>query len=398
MKPREFDELVKQKFDGGGFEYNARNWDTLAEELDGRAKKRGLFMWWMPLIGMAASVALAMGVPVVLREGSGMKTNGNGYFAQAKSAAPAEQPVAAEAVTLNVVKPAMAANTRTKKKATAIAQKEENDNSLAAQPTMPAQHTISLTHTFKTTTTDLFTEDDFTRKKKKLPISAKGLYTFAQEDRVAKTAPKIAIILSGGMNFGAQTSGYMVGATARRMINDKVYVEGDIAFIGSSNTQEILYAEKGSSASPAALLSANGRMAAKNTMTSKNSTDDNSIEGTPTAEVIKSGTKAYNLYYAQVTPTIGYKLMKRMSIGVGPDFQQVLVDNRPERSTVDRGNIKENPMFDIGFMGKTEYAISNNIKAAVYYREGINNIITPTNKYIDRNYIQFQVKCTIFNK
>ncbi len=68
MKPREFDGLVKRKFEEGAFEYKAQNWDRLAEELDGREKKRGLLVWWMPLIGVAASVALAMGVPVVKKE------------------------------------------------------------------------------------------------------------------------------------------------------------------------------------------------------------------------------------------------------------------------------------------------------------------------------------------
>ena len=34
----------------------------------------------------------------------------------------------------------------------------------------------------------------------------------------------------------------------------------------------------------------------------------------------------------------------------------------------------------------------------VLYRKGINNILTPMGKYIDRDYVQFQVRCTIFNK
>src|SRR6185312_9451687 len=74
MKPKEFDELVRQKFDQNDFEYNPRNWDKLAEELDGRAKKRNVIMWWwMPLAGVAASVALAMAIPAFMKhDGQGM--------------------------------------------------------------------------------------------------------------------------------------------------------------------------------------------------------------------------------------------------------------------------------------------------------------------------------------
>ena len=393
MKPREFDELVKQKFDEGGFEYKAQNWDMLAEELDGRAKKRGLLAWLMPLVSMAASVALAMGVPSVLRESSGQLNKGHVKYAQVLHNAPAVPapkvgtPATIVAGTIHTINKSRLINIEKTHKAAASL--KETENTVAQEVVVNTTLRSNIIETFAS-------KNEGTQKKKKLTISTKGYYTFLQED-APKKVPKISIILSGGMNFGNQTSGYIVSATARRMINDKVYVEGDIAFIGSSNTQNILYAEKNTAATPESINNTTG-LGAKNTKTSKYSSDKTVTTPEVPQETIKSGTKAYNLYYAQVTPSIGIKLMKRMSIGAGPDFQQVLVDNRPERSTVDRGNIKENPMFDIGFMGKTEYALTNNIKAAVYYREGINNVITPTNKYIDRNYIQFQIKCTIFNK
>jgi hypothetical protein len=49
-------------------------------------------------------------------------------------------------------------------------------------------------------------------------------------------------------------------------------------------------------------------------------------------------------------------------------------------------------------MGKTEVNLAKRVRAAVYYRKGINNVITPMNKYIDRDYLQFQIKCTVFDK
>ena len=59
MKPKEFDELIRQKFDQNDFAYDPKNWDQLAEKLDGRAKKRSMLMWWwVPMAGMAASNAI----------------------------------------------------------------------------------------------------------------------------------------------------------------------------------------------------------------------------------------------------------------------------------------------------------------------------------------------------
>jgi hypothetical protein len=139
-------------------------------------------------------------------------------------------------------------------------------------------------------------------------------------------------------------------------------------------------------------------MQSKN-LNSKNTTNEaNGGKEAAAAGVVKTAKQSYNLYYAQITPTVGYKILKKLSVGAGPDFQQILIDNRPEPNALDRGTIKEAPMFDIGLMGKTEYNITKSIQAAVSYREGISNIITPTNKYIDRNYVQVQLRCTILNK
>src|SRR5205823_3875164 len=98
--------------------------------------------------------------------------------------------------------------------------------------------------------------------------------------------------------------------------------------------------------------------------------------------------QVYNQSYLQMTPAIGYRLFKKLTVGIGPDFQQALVDNRPSPPTLDRDNIQQAPLFDIGFVGKTEFAFSPKLKAAVCYREGINNIITPMNRYTERNYVQ----------
>lgn len=410
MKPGEFDDLVRQKFDQADFEYNPRNWEKLTEELDGQKKRRGgLLFWWMPVVGVAASVAMAFGLSTVIRDGSRL----NGYTAQPQVAAATKHKANAAGKT-NVTPSAIISaqddnaavlpeeNTTTA--APAVAEKN-TIVAAAAKPAKAENHTESTTvavnipGTFKSATTEFEenTKENIARKKKTAVVS-NGYYTF-REPAEPKKDPKVAIILSGGVNYSNNSNGYMVGATARRMINDKVYVESDIAFIGTNNSRKVEYMDYSATNAGGSAAAMPAGYAAKGTLTASKNTDQVQ-KGTSTdpVGVLKTANQSYNLYYAQITPSIGYKLAKRISVGLGPDFQQMLVDNRPEINTADRGNIKVAPIFDMGFMGKTEIAVTKNVKAAVYYREGINNVITPTNKYIDRNYLQFQIKCAILNR
>jgi hypothetical protein len=217
-----------------------------------------------------------------------------------------------------------------------------------------------------------------------------GFPTFKPTEEVVQKIPKLSVIVSGGINRGNQNNGYMAGATIRKMLNDKVFIEGDVAYANSNNTQA-----EGVLVHPSA-----GAAAARHGMAAKFASDESGKAATnePGAGTVIQQNVTYNLSYAQVTPGIGYMLMKKMSIGVGPDFQQMLADNRPVAAAGYRGNIQEAPSFDVGFVGKSEYALTKKIKAGVYYRKGISSVISLNDKYIDRDYLQFQVKCTIFNK
>ncbi|MES2701171.1 MAG: hypothetical protein V4649_00940 [Bacteroidota bacterium] len=400
MKPREFDDLVRSKFDQNDFAYNPGNWDRLTEQMEqGRDKKRSMFVWLgLPLASMAASVALAMGVTTLLRQGMPERAQGPAAYVQA--AAPARTSAVPQVLPQEPVKPADAGN-RNDAKATArksstqvaAVQSSHNnaDNNTIAQFHIKLQEKTSGNNGLamqSTAAEKKVAVQNAAQPRKKITLVNEGYNTFREEE--VKRAPKLSIILSGGVNYGNHNNGYSAGATVRRMINEKVYVEGDVAFAKSSNMQTMSYMEE---AAPIVAMGKVGTAGAK-------VSSDEPVAVTPTAPpgIIRQKDVSYNLYYAQVTPSIGYKIMKRMSIGVGPDFQKALADNRPAPSTVERGTIQVAPLFDVGFMGKTEYAIAKQVKAAVYYRKGINNVLTPIGKYIDRDYVQFQVKCTIFNK
>jgi hypothetical protein len=395
MKPKEFDELVRQKFDQNDFAYNPKNWDQLAEKLDGRAQKRSVIMWWwVPLAGMAASVALAVGIAPMFRQNETANKGAVVATVQArKFVQPAEQPMQSPIITTE---------TAPSHKEVLYASAANNGHKQHNAKTENAADWFHVVLNDKPGNTVAKTDKDFnfaagnpnkpmaqSKKEQKIALN-EGYNTFIPEEEAPVKAPKVLIILSGGYNHGSQNSGYMAGATFRRMINTKLYIESDVDFATSNNSQstEVWIPSAGKGGSAARHLAA------------KNSTQEASKTAAVSAPQgsIKTEDENYNLSYAQVSPSIGYKIINRMSVAVGPDFQQMLVDNRPATSTVDRGNIQVAPVFDVGFVGKTEYSLTKKVKAGISYRKGMNDFINPVNKFIDRDYLQFQLKCTIFNK
>jgi len=397
MKPREFDELIRQKFDQNDFEYDSRNWERLADQLDGRAKKHSMMMWWlMPLAGVAASVALAMGVPSLLRNTGAAPKNANTEMVQAHKY---QQVRSVQSVPVMENEVAGVAIVHSNQVAKAGSKPESNKVTNTIETfSINIDNAISNTRVAQKININLLASPDAIAvkdKKNTNPVN-EGYHTFKPEAEENSKPAKVSIILSGGVNHGNQNSGYMAGATIRRMLNDKVYIESDVAFASSTNTQSTEYlASSGSVGGNPSGLAARPGAAARTTSVESSKPSTPIV---PSSGTVEEANQSYNLYYAQVTPSLGYQIIKRMSVGVGPDFQQMLVDNRPALSTVDRNNIEVAPTFDIGLMGKTEYALTKKVKAAVCYRKGINNVLTPMDKYIDRDYLQFQVKCTIFNK
>lgn len=413
MKPGEFDDLLRQKFDQNDFAYNPRNWDRLAEEMDGRAKRRNLLMWlWMPVTGMAASVALAIGVTSLLHFGFNEGAQNGGYAQTGKFGAGRQQQEAIAMVPdVAVNATATPARTKTVRGVKTV----KNSTPQSAGNNNIGLKLSNMANTGQPATTARYAAAEFAAgaeidkmpatpaaktEKKHQPAVAKHepMQTFKEEPKRLTMRKKMnfSVILSGGVNQGNNNSGYMAGATVRKMINDKVYVESDIAFASSDNVQRTKFMSYENTGG----TTGGGTMAAKPASASKVSSDDinTAVNGGGVTGVVKTQDISYNLSYAQVTPGIGVKVMKRMSVGMGPDFQKMLVDNRPATSVVDRDNIQVAPTFDVGFVGKTEFAFTNRFKAAVAYRKGINGVINPSDKFIDRDYLQFQMKCTIFNR
>jgi hypothetical protein len=402
MKPKEFDELIRRKFEQNDFGYNPRNWDSLVEQMDGRSKKRSMMMWWlMPLAGVAASVALAVGVSPIMqwRDMRSAHATPHAKHATHHSIAATTSPAqAGNSAGLNTVADhtdnttaAGDNNTNAKKQHTAITQTAPERFAInldAAIGNNSGAHTKKSNFNLNSAVLQVKKENE----NKNALADKEGIHTFKPEAEIKKPST-FSVIISGGINHGSQSSGYAAGATVRKMINDKVYIESDVAFATSTQTTaQYGYSMQVSGSSAAARPAAAAR-------TTSTTTDGKAAPPiAPVWESFETTPQTYSLNYVQVTPSIGCKVMKKMSVGVGPDFQQMLADNRPAVNSYVTDNVKVAPTFDIGFVGKTEYNVTKTVKAAVSYRKGVNNILTPTDKYLDRDYLQFQVRCAIFNK
>ena len=393
MRPGEFDELIRQKFDQGDFAFDPANWERMAGKLDGQKKKKSVVIWWLPLTAIAAAVTVSMGFATYMQYTQppvlpAKTTAAVHHTEHIKSVAQPLATLSAATTTDNSALPPVIDQTPTGNVASAAQQQEklgiDPENILQAGPVL---------NPFKkhqTTNGTLLPEAvaRVPKRRQSQKIDFLSPVEMAEADQTDIKKQRAMVAINGGVNYASKNSGFSIGATGRKMISDRMYVESDIALTGTGNSQRTASYAVSQAYASSKMSSAGSRT------TTVTTTPDPYVSQNP----IEVSDKNFNMYYAQVTPTLGYQVFRRMSLGVGPDFQQALSDNRPAPAVLDKNNVQVNPLFDIGFMGKAEVTISHRVHAALFYRQGINNLVTPMDKYIDRNYMQFQLKYTVFNK
>lgn len=383
MSTNEFDGLIKDKFDDGAFEYKPPQWEKLSRQLDATTPPaRRRYSLLLPLSGIAASVALLAGfflwynnvqqhasspAPVAVSQPVGKSVHSVNPLPIARGTDQNAATILPTASRKNII-------ATTKKQATPHAVNFTSDNNndtpvIADNTTVVPNATVTDTgsnatnkrstqvaaqqHATKTPMIPQFSEDAFVNSK-----------AFAQN----------SFGLTGGVNYGSFNTGYTAGVNGRRKLGNKLYIEGDLAFV-SSNPSQVATTNK--TAADAFVNAGSGGMNAFEPVTARNNSQAQN-----------------NLYYLQIAPSIGYALSKKFSVSVGGDIQRLLQSNESTALQITDEDIKEVPQTDIGMQGKAEYSVTRKLKAGVTYREGINSLIDP--KYLDRRYLQVQLKFVIF--
>src|SRR5215217_597085 len=75
MPINDFDRGLVQKFEAHDYEYNPAQWDRLAKQLPPAKNSRIKRYIWLPISGIAAAIALLLGIPAVMQKNKDNNTN-----------------------------------------------------------------------------------------------------------------------------------------------------------------------------------------------------------------------------------------------------------------------------------------------------------------------------------
>lgn len=375
MKANEFDTLIKEKFEQNSFEYNPVQWMKLADKLETAEPVRKKNRWLLPTaIGIAASFTLFAAVITLKPAHRSQLAQNHQPATSSVIAAPA--PTTKKGSDHSIGNNIAATTATVKHRRNNVAAKTpETVATITNKPTYPAADVVTNSNSEKASTDIAFntgTKNNNSKKQNVFSSLNESIIADASSDRNRKTI----VSLAGGYNYGSIGSGYSVGATARHNISERLYVEADIAYVRNNSSSSQTKVET---------------TYAYNTKTADPNTGIHPLADQITKETkLSTTTKSYNLNYLQVTPLMGYKLHKKVSVGVGPDIQRLIADNKPELSDVTP--YSEIPGIDVGVMGRTELSLTDKVKASISYREALNNVLNGGTRFIDRSYLQFQLK------
>ncbi|XZF14180.1 hypothetical protein ACTHGU_20570 [Chitinophagaceae bacterium MMS25-I14] len=376
MSTSEFDRQLQEQYDRGGFDYNPASWQNMLQQLDTvqPAKRRKIFIW-LPYTGIAASVAL-----IVMLS----------YFFYTKpkdtvTPVATTKPAAPAITSPTVIAPAATPLTpKTQAMVTTTSQRPVLPPK-ASQPAaaLPASQPVS----FK-----MINDIAYNRKPEPKSIDTMPVATISIPEKKnsfgtaiplpddlfmkpkEKEERRTSLNLAGGVNYGSLNTGYALAVNARRKISDKFYVEGDLAFVNNKP-------QNAAGLSPQQYtIASNGGF----------------TNGVSSVKAANANTSVNTLSYLQFAPTVGYHLFRKLSVGAGADVQRIL-QNDDTKTVVDaNGSVKLVPDLDFGLTAKTEYAITSRLKTGIMYREGLNGLAD--SKYLNRRYVQMQLKWRLFEK
>ncbi|HXS35061.1 MAG TPA: hypothetical protein VN721_00060 [Flavipsychrobacter sp.] len=447
MSTNEFDELLKGKFDQNDFAYNAEHWDRLSRQLSVLEKRKpAITVLWWKVASVAATVALVTTITAYIYKTNVAPKHSN--IAQTHINVPANAPVDQQ----NMQQPAMqepADNVAAIQKNTGSKSgfrnvkrsntnngfnsqvtKQYNSNTVITQNNTVAVQAIPPVNAAPVNKQNPVNnisaispaiQPKSSQEQHNINIAYNLDFTSGDNGKEEKYAElkKVIISVAGGVHYVSSSPGYMVGANARKRLSDKFYLEADVAFLSNNNTQTTtttttIPAENNSNPISSNLQTgfASGTpgtsvpSAFKTSGPSQPSTPSQSgtnfntstSKHTPTATTkVTSKKNLYNFNYLQVAPQAGYNISHRLSVGVGADVEQLLQNNQSS-ADIASGQVKAAPDMNVGMIGKTEYSLTNRLKAGVLYRGDVNGLFSKSDKYVNQSFIQFQLKLAIFNK
>lgn len=371
MSANEFDELIKAKFDKNDFAYNPANWEQLSQKLASvPPRKNNIIAAWPALTGIAATIALIMVLPMLWHQDADNKP----IVLENTTTIKNDQPVKQENTTIPQPPANAIVYTPAKNTTPPVTVKQKTNKQAPLLVNAPAPEVKSNTEKEMQQTTDVAVNAKTKVPTQQLPRYDNKLYTDAEIEKPVQPK-RTTINLVGGVAYNNALAGYSLGASANRKLGNKLYIEGNLAYVNNSF----------------------GAANADKSMAVGAFADQYDIneQPNPNAAKIKSLENTNTLSYVQFSPIVGCQVTERFNIGAGPDFQQL----------INTGTVLSEvySTFDMGVIAKAEFGITEKLKAGVQYRNAVNKFLKNETglfgeKTNERNYMQVQLKYSIFNK
>lgn len=363
MQANEFDELLRDKYEEYTPAYSEKAWTELAAKIPVDTPVRRSILWLWPVsIGIAASIAMVIVLfrigpsgnvqhNLVHRQNSPLPSKHN--YASAPYQIAHSEPLAIRTLRSN--------NREAKNKLPTV---KANEGITASLFPRPDSASLPVAYSTIEARPQLLAENPVP-KRRVLPDEP----VLNIEPRIAK---KTTVSLAGGVQYGTLNAGYAAGVNIRHQLSKRWSLESDVSYVkyGASGLQSepVLQTRN---ASPSSLVASSQTTAPEN------------------RPVIQ---------YFQATPGVAFSITNSISIGAAVDLQRNISDNSEETVVTGNADIKTLPLLDIGAAGRAEFGISKRLKAGVIYRYGINNIVQSGHNYLDRRYIQIQLKVPLISR
>lgn len=380
---KDIERLIKDKLEqGGNLPTSQPQWHSIASKINYPPKKRK-YIFWVPL-SVAASIAIIF--LTLFPFWTPEPILNVGVNQQNEPLAPLEK---IEPPTVpDLMAPSNESNHHQPSSNITINRQHNNRIAHNYVPRVP-QETIEASSALipknaEESTDPIKNPQEIENKISESLYSSQEIYTETTQELPLRFEPNIAskafsLGVIGAVNYGNQNSGYVVALSARQDLGAGFFVDGSVSMVYNHTSNDVVGLP--TSMKKADLLSS---------VPVQNAIEREAISYIPSV----------NTLYLQINPKIGYKIIDEVSISLGPDFQKLMNENQNTGfnyyTLSDQGTIAPLPSLDIGFTAQTEVDLSRDLKAGLLYRQGFNNAMNPGyHQFINRNYLQFQLKYSI---
>ena len=363
MHANDFDEALRRRFSAQEPEaYDIAAWDALVKRMPATKAVPRMYLRW--LTGLAIAACLAMICILIIRPVADRR------------------PVSSHAGGASSAMPAVPGNRHPAIPVASAAlhfKRRSSDKRAAILSHVPARHgmltPVNVAGRIVDATSAVSEPGDsaVTQPRSAMPGIRGAAPDMSPEEQ--RHDPKTVISLAGGVQYGSLNAGYAAAIHTYRRLSRHWYVAAEVGYLSnrSSGTEQV-------SRDGYDML--------------RNYGGTGLVPGGKSPELVPHPT----LEYLTASPYIGYQITGALTTGAGIDVQRVLKQPGYEAVQIDKDDIRLLPATDFGVTMRLSYRLSKRLEAGIVYRQGVNNVLRSSQEYLDRQYVQVQLKLPLIKR